>query len=457
MYLTYWEYLGASLPTEPFTYALAFGACVAAGFLYLHSDSKPPPDLYSIQSSELVNKDKSGYSLARPFGEWNPQKFSYPKITPQYTPLSEVKQIAYRPFRPGPHHVTMGIRSMDWDSWVELDREYETYQRIRKHRIQTRGKRVLRVLNDSHNSHVRGGELAAIELVHELAAYLAARYPEIFNLERHNFEVKSSSSDSLYCDWGWGGASPIKSIKILPTNDSYELPLHVMDGEGAPERALEIAAMLVQDDLAIMMEGDDGKYYFQAGAICVAGFWRIEDKIGMPLEDIHISGDVPQYREKLQASMERFFRRMAVDKPVVRNNYFIQVNRSDTAETSSIDPEELAWSSANGPEVEFQLAHAFDKPLEKPKIEELRLRTERQSLRRLGRSGAIIFTIRTYLVPIAQLAEEKGIAGRMAGAIREWPEDVKEYKGGYRGGWWDVLLDFLEMKEEEEGAGGHAV
>ena len=43
-----------------------------------------------------------------------------------------------------------------------------------------------------------------------------------------------------------------------------------------------------------MIEGDDGRYYFQAGAICVGGFWRMQDKIGLPLDAIHNEGNVPQ-------------------------------------------------------------------------------------------------------------------------------------------------------------------
>lgn len=43
-----------------------------------------------------------------------------------------------------------------------------------------------------------------------------------------------------------------------------------------------------------MIEGSDGQYYFQAGAICLAGFWRMEDKLGMSLENIHLSGNVPK-------------------------------------------------------------------------------------------------------------------------------------------------------------------
>ena len=42
-----------------------------------------------------------------------------------------------------------------------------------------------------------------------------------------------------------------------------------------------------------MIEGNDSQYYFQGGAICVPGFWRMRDKIGRPLDEIHTSGNVP--------------------------------------------------------------------------------------------------------------------------------------------------------------------
>lgn len=52
--------------------------------------------------------------------------------------------------------------------------------------------------------------------------------------------------------------------------------------------------------------------------------------------------------------MERFFRRLAVDKAVIRNNYFIQVVKpeeeqratSTPNEYGDLDPEELAWSNS---------------------------------------------------------------------------------------------------------------
>ena len=66
----------------------------------------------------------------------------------------------------------------------------------------------------------------------------------------------------------------------------------------------------------------DGLYRrsFQAGSICTAGFWRLQDKIGLSLEDIHSRGVVPGWKEKLKFSMERFFQKLKADKPVERNN-----------------------------------------------------------------------------------------------------------------------------------------
>lgn len=149
---------------------------------------------------------------------------------------------------------------------------------------------------------------------------------------------------------------------------------------------------------------------------------------------------IPTVKEKLQNSLSRFFIKMSVDKPVIRNNYFIQIVRSasDPDRKASIDPDELAWSdTTNGDEDHFdQRTHAptiearqsglspFKPPEPTKNAEDVRFRTERQSLRRLRRTGAIVFTVRTYLSPMVELAKEPGVPGRMASAIRSWPDDV---------------------------------
>ena len=59
-------------------------------------------------------------------------------------------------------------------------------------------------------------------------------------------------------------------------------------------------------------------------------------------------------------SMERFFRKMTVDKPVVRNNYSFQVVRRPSVidGTNDLGPEELAWAeSSHGPEDNYIKKH----------------------------------------------------------------------------------------------------
>ena len=66
-----------------------------------------------------------------------------------------------------------------------------------------------------------------------------------------------------------------------------------LERNGEKEEAMSMVARMIQDDVAIMLEKEDGQYYLVAGAILLAGFWRLEDKFGMGLSKIHTSGDVP--------------------------------------------------------------------------------------------------------------------------------------------------------------------
>lgn len=222
-------------------------------------------------------------------------------------------------------------------------------------------------------------------------------------------------------------------ITNLVTNESFNIVQRPL-----PEDPMATSARLIQDDLALMIERPDGDYYLLAGAILLPGFWRLQDKFGMRLSEIHTSGDVPQYREKLEKGMMNFFRRLKPEDPVLRNNYFIQVD------------DNLAWSDSIGPEDSEEVS--WNTAQKDKAIEQHFFRSERQSLRRLPRSGAVVFTIRTYFEPITEIVKEPYVPGRLASAIRSWGEDVSRYKGKekYEG----VLLKYLDRKHEEQVAAG---
>ena len=364
----------------------------------LKTKLRPPttPTLEKASSSKAATKLKSP---ARQPGQWTPSSFTTPLVEPYRDwSIQNTKPLPYRPFRYGPRYfVTMGLRSLpSWSDWIELDNHYPRFHADKQRRIAERGDRCCQTAPEAYDG--------AIELLQELMRYLPARYPTLFK------------RTDVGMDNVWSG----ESFNIV------ERPLK--------EDPMRMAARMVQDDLAIMFEKPDGQYYLLAGAILLAGFWRLEDKFGMPLSEIHTSGDVPQFREKLEKGMVNFFRRIKPEDPVLRNNYFLQVD------------DQLAWSHSIGSEDSDEVSWGT---AEKNKaIEHHFFRSERQSLRRLPRSGGVVFTIRTYFHPITEIAEEDYVPGRLASAVRSWGEDVSRYKGRER--YQDVLLEYLDRKHQEQ-------
>ncbi|KAF5017530.1 hypothetical protein F66182_10531 [Fusarium sp. NRRL 66182] len=327
-------------------------------------------------------------------------KSPIPQPYPHWS-IQDTKPLPYRAFRHGPtYQVNMGLRTCPVEEWIELDNQYPKYHADKATRIAERGDKCVKTHPDAFP--------AAIELLQELADYLPARYPSLF--ERTPVGIRNK----------WSG----EDFNIV------ERPL-VKD-------PMAICARLIQDDLAIMVERPDGQYFLLAGAILLAGFWRLSDKFGMSLSEIHTSGDVPHFREKLEAGMCKFFKRLRPESVYNRNNYFLQVDDS------------LAWSWSIGSE---DAPSATWSTADKDKaIENHMFRSERQSLRRLPKTGAVVFTIRTYFHPVTDIAKEDYVPGRLASAVRSWDDEVANYKGRQKYG--HVLLEYLDREHEKQLARG---
>ncbi|KAF2151178.1 glycosyltransferase family 22 protein [Myriangium duriaei CBS 260.36] len=338
-------------------------------------------------------------------GLWPPSTFQRP--SPQPYPdwsIENTKPLPYRPFRYGPkYNITMGIRQMQWDEWIELDNHYPKFHAEKTRRIRERGSKCCKTAEESRVKD------AAVELLEEFCDYLPKRYPSLFQ------KTKAGMFNRF-------------------TREDFDIRSDMLTCNGIAEDPMQLAARMVQDDLAIMFERDDGQYYLLAGSILLAGFWRLEDKFGMPLSEIHTSGDVPGFKEKLEKGMMSFFRRIKPESPVLRNNYFIQVD------------DELAWSSSIGDEDSQEVS--WDTAESNRPIQHHYFRSERQSLRRLPRSGGVVFTIRTYFHPITEICREPYVPGRLASAVRSWGDDVSRYKGKAKYG--DVLLKYLDARHREQ-------
>jgi len=91
-----------------------------------------------------------------------------------------------------------------------------------------------------------------------------------------------------------------------------------------------------------------------------------------------------------------------------------------------------------------------------PRIEDMHVRHERQTLRRLPRSRAVMFLVRTYLTPLIEMREEKESIYSLYAAVNAWPEEMAKYKGknawgGVFGAWCEeVLKDYTPEAQSAE-------
>ncbi|KAK3321806.1 hypothetical protein B0H66DRAFT_181178 [Apodospora peruviana] len=390
----------ASLTNPPYIVALfVIALALSVTSIILRRKQQEQQQQQRSPSPEKATATRGGKQAdQREPGKWTPSDFKMP--TPDPYPdwsIEHTKPLPYRPFRYGPkYNQTMGLRSVKHTDWIELDNHFPRFHADKARRIKERADKCCLTAPEAYP--------AAVELLDDLVDYLPARYPSLYRRT-------AVGIDNL-----WSGESFNTTRKPLA------------------EDPMLTCARLVQDDLAIMIEKSDGQYYLLAAAIFLPGFWRADEKFGMSLSELHTSGDVPQFREKLERGMMNFFRRVKPEEMVARNNYFFQVD------------DDLAWSWSIGSEDD---AHpSWSKSEKNRAIEHHHFRSERQTLRRLPKTGGVVFTIRTYFHPVMDICEEDYVPGRLASAVRSWGEDVSRYKGKERYG--DILLEYLDKKHEEQ-------
>ncbi len=170
---------------------------------------------------------------------------------------------------------------------------------------------------------------------------------------------------------------------------------------GAPQglHPLDAAGRAVQEDLCVLVFRN-GRPHLDAASLCFPSYWRLTDKLGRPLAEVH--GPVPHYANEIAEKVDRFLGRLRTGQMVWRRNWSIH------------DDPSYFLPDATAPREDADLY----------------LRSERQVLRRLE-SDAVLFTIRTQQVPLSCLAERADIAHAMAAAIDAWSDDLVEYKGGH--------------------------
>ncbi len=194
-----------------------------------------------------------------------------------------------------------------------------------------------------------------------------------------------------------------------------------------PDQPSDLTALatLAQEDFCVMQAQADGRYALTAALLCFPAHWRLAEKLGRTLGEIH--GPVPGFNARLGAPVDRFFTNLTPERPVWRANW------------SVVECPALFHPQAREPLADLTAEDAGQR---------LWLRIERQTLRRLPRTRAVVFTIRTLVRRLDGIVAEPGIAATLAQRLRELEPGMAAYKGMPALG--QPLLSYLDRVAQQD-------
>lgn len=158
------------------------------------------------------------------------------------------------------------------------------------------------------------------------------------------------------------------------------------DGRCVPldrTRILHTLGHTLQQDLCLHQKPPGAsEHHLTAAVLCFPASWRLAEKIGRPLSQVHTPVDV--YDTRMAQRVQRMFDAMPTDRLLWRGNALLygdpELHQPRSAEHRRRPPggEDRVW-----------------------------MRSERQVLRKLPRSGAVVFAIHTFVLPLEALTPEQ--------------------------------------------------
>ena len=218
--------------------------------------------------------------------------------------------------------------------------------------------------------------------------HLAAGYPEHFTL----------TIDGDH--WNWENRL-LGSVHDFMFGDPATLPLEPLEWTGRQ----------MQGDFCLL-DQREGDLYLDAGLVTFPADWSLSFDLGMTFEEWH--GPVPlAHPAGVFTRAKKFLMNLEIDQPWQRLNWTFTIGpRLDTA------PETYHLWGKDKAAVTVENAG-----------EKVHLRVEVQVLARLPRSHGVLFSIRTYLIRLDELATNPDWARRLRAVLVSLPPEIADYKG----------------------------
>jgi len=356
----------------------------------------------------VIQASKCPFGFQRPVGNGNREPLldstnvamTSPPITSPYAPAPSAEApddvnlgpgtFEYLPLKV-PYKMMMGLEPLNMKNWIEIDVFYDEEMALRREILETR--KSVAIASQAEATE------ANWEVLEMLAEFLPMQFPDRF----------AQSGNTLH---------------NLSSGESF----NILDRKLDP---LEVVARLIQEDICLLMPVD-GVLRLVSGAVLFPQRWHLLEKMGMDMIGIHMP--VPLYEDEIGPSVNHFMTRLKVGKPVWRANWTIV---DDPTLFQPLNEEDIYAAiqgkvrNPNGFSIDIGNAGS-----------RLYTRCERETLIRLPRTGAILFTIRTYIKPLSVFESRPTLAAKMVRAMEALPESIYKYKT--MAGFYNVALEYLE-------------
>jgi len=304
--------------------------------------------------------------------------------------------LSYFPFDDAAFKMNMKVQALGNNSLIEIDNQSYREELALKNTL----------LSDEYDQYFQaeaGTEAMQWYVVDLLLHDMVVYYPQYFELDIDDDQ------------WSWRNRILGEEAHFV-FGKSGSLPVPPLDWVGRQ----------VQEDLLILRGEAGSGMPLVAGQLCFPNAWCLDDKMGKSFLGIH--DNVPLFMEYLGRSSSLLLERLKIGRPVWRVNWSIKA----TPRLNQI------------PRFSFEEQQAYQYFTMENIGKQCFLRIERQTLSRLPRTGAILFTIHTYQTTIDEVLQHVEQARRMLGVLRTTPQELLVYKNiePYVG----VLLSYIESR-----------
>lgn len=192
------------------------------------------------------------------------------------------------------------------------------------------------------------------------------------------------------------GANP-DAVIVMEEAREAEAELAAMLGI---EGGLEQIARTHWEDFCLLTRDDAGRWVLTGAAVAFPTDWHLAEKIGKPMLAVH--APIDGYADQLATTVDKFMDGLRAPHVFGRTNAFVMANG------------DWRYLPTDTPEQRFAGVAADNAG------ERLFVRCERETLRKLPKSGAIVFTIGVHVAPLGTLSDA-GVA-RIAQSIEGFME-----------------------------------